>query len=129
MSISLFDAADTYSSMLPYLYSIPSLASMSSQFRFWTERLLTRLCKASMALQPLGSWVDFNTMLRMFRLWATFWKDSGSRQIVQAAEPSSVTGSSRWEVWDAYYYTLSQILRRGMIYAPNSGQEQPQLLE
>ncbi|KAJ9642805.1 hypothetical protein H2199_004326 [Coniosporium tulheliwenetii] len=102
------EAFHTYSSIMPYLSYLPSLTSVTPQFRLWTERLLTRLC---LLWSGLGASQDFTGMgdgLRIFRVWDRLWD---GRAVAADTEPGSRT--ARRLVWKTYYDLLSSIIQRG----------------
>ncbi|KAF2404229.1 hypothetical protein EJ06DRAFT_540904 [Trichodelitschia bisporula] len=134
---SALDALETYSSMLPFLRSVPDSGAMSLEFRTWTERLLSRLSAVAMKSQPLGEWVDLNTMLRVFHLWTSLFRHvnpslkspvHGTASSHPPVELGPEVEYSRWDVWMDYYTTLSEILHRGYTYSPSYTEMDPQIL-
>ncbi|KAF2434878.1 hypothetical protein EJ08DRAFT_675842 [Tothia fuscella] len=133
-------AFDIYKSVVPYLTSLPiSLGSFCPEFRLWTERMLSRMVAVSMKFQPLGEWLDLESMLQVFHLWMSLFRFTPTNpKLPIAYEPPQRTPTlvelglevdySRWDVWMAYYETLSEILRRGYIYSPDYTEGQPEIL-
>ena len=113
------DALETYTSMLGFLSSVPSPGSMSPEFRLWCERLLTRMIALIMVGSTPGERLDLNRTLQIFHLWASLFYLKPTSQYEQPlraqppVEPSTEVLYSRWDVWTAYYDTLSYILRKG----------------
>jgi hypothetical protein len=134
------EALDIYKSVLPYLNSLPlSLGSYSPEFRVWTERMLSRMVAVTMKYRPLGEWVDLESMLQMFHLWMSLFRFTPTNpKLPIAYEPPQRTPSlvelglevdySRWDVWMAYYETLSEILHRGYLYSPEYTEASPMIL-
>ncbi|KAF2654221.1 hypothetical protein K491DRAFT_483969 [Lophiostoma macrostomum CBS 122681] len=108
---SLGDAIQTYSAVLPWLSSLPTLGAESSLFLMWTERLLVRLCQLVNQSAETGQYADAEEALRIYRFWAKFWEITGNG--------TSAEGMSRprRSAWKAYYDTLSAILRYNMPYS------------
>ena len=128
------DGLETYISLLPFLASQQmSLGSYTPEFRLWAERLLSRMVAASMKSKPLGDWMHLEDMLTMFHAWISLFKVAPSGQQAPRLPPSMIelgaeVDYSRWDVWMAYYDTLSEILLRGYIYSPNYTDKKPELL-
>lgn len=132
--INNLDAAlETYASMLPYLSTIPSLGSMSPEFRVWCERLLTRTV-ALTASGPPGERLDLDRTLQVFHLWTSLFQLAPPQKSMQYEPPARVPpmvelGSevlySRWDVWMDYYRALSYILKKGFVYSPSYSETMP----
>lgn len=103
----------TYRTLTPFLLSSPTLAAMNPQFRLWTERLLTRTIAASMTASTSPEYEDFDQLLRTFHLWTSLFKSNSTR-----VDLGAEVQFSRWDVWLAYYRTLSTILQRDLLYSP-----------
>ncbi|KAF2756186.1 hypothetical protein EJ05DRAFT_502650 [Pseudovirgaria hyperparasitica] len=103
-------AIQTYSSILPFLSSIESISSTSSEFQRWTELLLSRLCLLSDQSLPSEQEVAADQALLAYRLWTRFF--------AQRAPTSTSTFkplvSSRRRVLKAYYDSLSMILQKDL---------------
>lgn len=132
---NLDDALETYTSMLPYLSSMPSLGRMGPEFRLWCERLLTRMVALAMSF-PHGERLDLDRALQMFHLWTSLFQLAPPAQklpmlheIHAQAPPMVELGSevlySRWDVWMDYYNTLSYILKKGFVYSPSYSEAIP----
>lgn len=132
---NLDDALEMYTSMLPYLSSMPSLGRMSPEFRLWCERLLTRMVALTMSVPP-GERLDLDRTLQMFHLWTSLFRLSPPAQKLPTpyesspqAPPMVELGSevlySRWDVWMDYYNTLSYILKKGFVYSPSYSEAIP----
>lgn len=124
------DALETYTSMLIFLSSIPSLGSMSPEFRLWCERLLTRMVALVMSSAP-GERLDLDRTLQIFHLWTSLFSLKPTAQYEQPlrasppVEPGAEVLYSRWDVWMAYYDTLSYILKNGFVYSPSYSEATP----
>ena len=139
-TIGSSEGLNTYRSMIPFLTSIPStLGSYSPEFRLWTERMLSRMVAVSMKSKPLGEWMDLKSMLQMFHLWLSLFRFTPTnpklpvpyeppRQAPSLIDLGLEVDYSRWDVWMAYYETLSEILVRGYIYAPAYSDIKPELV-
>jgi hypothetical protein len=111
---------------------------MSPQFRAWTERLLTRFIAATMKTTPPSESTNFDKLLQVFHLWTSLFKFSPTDQknMVQESSQnrspmpylSSDVEYSRWDMWMAYYATLSEILKHGLVYSPTYTDRHPQVL-
>jgi len=133
-------ALATYTSLIPFLVTIPnSLGSGSPEFRVWTERALSRMVAVSIKPKPLGEMMDLESMLQMFHLWLSLFRCTPvnpklpvpyepTRQAPPLVELGTEVDYSRWDVWMAYYETLSEILRLGYCYSPNYTDKNPQIL-
>jgi len=132
------EALETYTSMLPFLSSLPSLGSMSLEFRLWCERLLTRAVALVMSAR-LGDRIDLDRTLQLFHLWASLFRLTSSPQNLalpseqqtkapQLPELGSEVLYSRWDVWSGYYKTLSFILKKGYIYSPSYSDATPLII-
>ncbi|KAF2086950.1 filamentation protein-like protein [Saccharata proteae CBS 121410] len=117
---SISKAIETYESVLPYLSSIPSFNTVSSQFRTYTEWLLARLGLWSNLSETSAAREDPQASLRAFRVWSRLWENGSAQALGEA--PDGQAGSRR-AVWKAYYDSLSEILRRGWLYSGASDQE------
>jgi hypothetical protein len=61
------DGRETYRSIIPFLALQPlSLGSYGSEFRLWSERMLSRMVAVSMKSKSLGEWMDLELMLLMY---------------------------------------------------------------
>ena len=121
------EGLDTYASIQSFLVSLPPLGTLSPEFRIWTERLLTRMSAVSTASSPPGERLDLDRMLQMFNLWRSLFKStSGGSQPL--AELGPEVEYSRWDVWMAYYRTLSYILQKGFIFAPSFTENNPRVM-
>ena len=124
------NALETYTSILNFLSSVPSLGSMSPEFRLWCERLLTRMIALVMDSAP-GKRLDLNRTLQIFHLWTSLFSLKPTNQHEQPpraptpVELGSEVLYSRWDVWMAYYDTLSYILRNGLVYSPSYSESTP----
>jgi hypothetical protein len=133
-SNSIDDALETYTSMLIFLSSVPSPGSMSPEFRLWCERLLTRMVALVMGSGP-GERLDLNRTLQVFHLWTSLFslkpvaqKSMPYDQQTRPPPPVELGSEvlySRWDVWTAYYKTLSYILRNGFVYSPSYSEASP----
>ncbi|KAE9973781.1 hypothetical protein BLS_003423 [Venturia inaequalis] len=130
------DALRTYRSTMPFLTAIPSsLGSGSPEFRVWTERALSRMVAVAIKQKPLGETMDFEAMLRMFHLWRSLFRytpvepmSETARKVPSTVDLGTEVDYSRWDVWMAYYETLSEILRIGYCYSPTYTEKKPQIL-
>ncbi|TID16135.1 filamentation protein-like protein [Venturia nashicola] len=130
------DALRTYKSTMPFLTAIPSsLGSGSPEFRVWTERALSRMVAVTIKPKPLGEIMDFEGMLRMFHLWLSLFRytpvepmSETARRVPSTVDLGTEVDYSRWDVWVAYYETLSEILRLGYCYSPTYTEKKPQIL-
>ena len=133
-SNSVDDALETYTSMLIFLSSLPSPGSMSPEFRLWCERLLIRMVALAMGSGP-GERLDLNRTLQVFHLWTSLFSlkpiaqksmtyDQPTR-VPPPVELGSEVLYSRWDVWTAYYNTLSHILKNGLVYSPSYSETTP----
>lgn len=125
---------------MPFLTAIPSsLGSGSPEFRVWTERALSRMVAVTIKRKPLGEIMDFEAMLRMFHLWLSLFRYTPvepmsaipyetARKVPSTVDLGTEVDYSRWDVWMAYYETLSEILRLGYCYSPNYTEKKPQIL-
>jgi hypothetical protein len=136
-TVGSIEGLEIYTTLLPYLGSQNmALGSYSPEFRLWAERLLSRMVAASMKSKPLGDWMDLEDMLRMFHSWISLFRVSQSQGKPPAnprlppsmIELGSEVDYSRWDVWMAYYDTLSEILFRGYIYSTSYTEKKPELL-
>lgn len=137
---SLNEGRETYRSMIPFLALQPlSLGSYSSEFRLWSERMLSRMVAVSMKTKPLGDWMDLESMLLMFHLWISLFRmtptDSkplaafdSARKTPSIVELGNEVDYSKWDVWMAYYETLSEVLLRGFMFSPLYADKKPELL-
>lgn len=132
------DALETYTSMLTFLSSVPSPGSMGPEFRHWCERLLARMIALVMSSTP-GGRLDLDRTLQMFHLWTSLFRlkpitqnsPMPYEQLPRApppVEPGSEAPYSRWDVWLAYYDTLSYILRNGFVYSPSYSEATPHVV-
>ncbi|PVI07644.1 filamentation protein-like protein [Periconia macrospinosa] len=112
---SLEDAVRTYRSVLPFLSD--KLTSATPQFRAWTERLLVRLCLLSDQTSNTREYISSSEALQIFRYWALYWDSAAKAHGAASADGAK----ARRSAWKAYYDTLSDILRRGLPYEPESG--------
>ncbi len=129
------EAVETMRSALPLLARVPTSEATGVQLQLWTERLLTRLCLASIehpfdgagGFEPengqreglgysqklLSHW--YQQTLEAFRSWAQFWKSKPG----QGLGASWTTGDSfQRRVWREYYTILWRILQNGVSYPP-----------
>lgn len=106
------DAIHTFSSVLPWLASIPAIASESSLFKMWTERLLVRLCQLCDQSTETGEYVEPSEVLQAYRFWAKFWDVTGGGSGAEGMAPH------RRSAWKAYYSTLSMMLQHDFPYEP-----------
>lgn len=125
---------------MPFLTAIPSsLGSGSPEFRVWTERALSRMVAVTIKPRPLGEIMDLEFMLRMFHLWLSLFRytpansklpvtHEPARQVPSMVELGTEVDYSRWDVWMAYYETLSEILRLGYCYSPSYTEKKPQII-
>jgi cargo-transport protein YPP1 len=130
------EASGTYASMLPFLASIPALGALSSEFRLWTERLLCRMTAVATSSSP-GERMELDRMLQMFHLWTSLSRLTPANLKVPYQPPTQTQSLvelgpeveySRWDMWMAYYRTLSYILQKGFIYAPSYTESNPKVL-
>ncbi|KAF2128623.1 hypothetical protein P153DRAFT_367728 [Dothidotthia symphoricarpi CBS 119687] len=110
------DAVATYSSIVPWLSSLPSTNAESPQFKMWTEHLLVRLCQLSDQSSGRDEHVESSEALQTYRYWARLWESSSK----SGGHDSGDTALSRRLAWKAYYDTLSTILRHDLTYSPES---------
>jgi cargo-transport protein YPP1 len=135
------EALNGFASMMPSLSTLPvlSVASSSVEFRHWTERLLTRFIAASMNTHPLDDSTDFDKLLQVFHLWTSLFRFYPTDQKPSNSQDSSLSSPempelgleveySRWDMWMAYYSTLSEILKHGFIYATSYTDSNPKIL-
>lgn len=85
--------------------------------------------------KPLGETMDFEAMLRMFHLWRSLFRytpvepmSETARKVPSTVDLGTEVDYSRWDVWMAYYETLSEILRIGYCYSPTYTEKKPQIL-
>jgi hypothetical protein len=89
--------------------------------------------------KPLGETMDLESMLQMFHLWMSLFRYTPvnpklpvpyepPRQAPSLVELGTEVDYSRWDVWMAYYETLSEILRLGYIYSPSYTETKPEIL-
>ncbi len=122
---NIYDAIQTYESMLPYISTIQSTSASSTEHRFWTERLLARHClltsrdvqwKVEKTKQNLSP----KSTLAPFRAWADFWETGLSGDNGRLEGEDYRGGLSRRRIWQAYYNTLSILLQQGFSYPSSS---------
>jgi hypothetical protein len=107
------DAIQTFRSVLPWLSSV-DIASESTLFKSWAERLLVRLCQLVDQTTETGEYVEPAEALQAFRLWGKFCGSTGS---TGGAESMA---RHRHSAWKAYYATLSTMLQHDLPYNTTS---------
>ncbi|KAL5342938.1 hypothetical protein BJX70DRAFT_385807 [Aspergillus crustosus] len=128
---SLQDALQTFNSLAPWL-SNQSLASSSSQFLYWSEKVLAD--GALLAGEEIRKNVA-EASAELVKIALTHFRTWSSHPAVKPGAPShgpqsessseSVQAST---IWRSYYDVLSAILQHGLPYtAPAGGPERPQL--
>ncbi|KAL5114126.1 hypothetical protein ACEQ8H_008010 [Pleosporales sp. CAS-2024a] len=110
---SVAGAIATYASALPWLSSAP-LTTTSTQARLWTEHLIVRLCQLADQSTPAAAHITPAEALRAYRYWASY-ADAASKS---GGHDDAVTAQNRRRAWEAYYNTLSRILRHSLPYEP-----------
>jgi cargo-transport protein YPP1 len=135
-------AAQAYQSGVSFLLvSSPVnnlLASNPQEFRLWTERLLCRYIARYMRHGPIEATAEFDKLLLVFHLWGFLFNYQPTDQKLRSSlalrtpPPDFQLGLevefSRWDMWMAYYDTLSQILRLDFIYSPTYTDSSPHII-
>jgi tetratricopeptide (TPR) repeat protein len=133
-------AGETYQSAIPFLLSLPasSFASTSREFRLWTERLLCRYVARTVKTGPVVTAAEFDRILLVFHLWGLLFNyhptDQRSRSHItlRTSTPDFELGLevefTRWDMWMAYYETLTQILQLDFVYCPTYTDLKPHIL-
>jgi cargo-transport protein YPP1 len=135
-------AARAYQSGLSFLLvSSPpnnSLASKPQEFRLWTERLLCRFVSRHTRHGPIVTTAEFDQLLLVFHLWGFLFNYQPTDQQLKSSLPLRTPPPdfqlglevefSRWDMWMAYYETLSQILRLDFIYSPTYTDSSPHII-
>ncbi|KAL8737605.1 MAG: hypothetical protein Q9181_001506 [Wetmoreana brouardii] len=115
------EALRSYEAILPHVASTVS-SSHFSQHREWTERLLIRHCILSNLMSKTavdeGNELPYsNAALAPFRVWAEFWSNTSEVTSSGGSDRFKLPRStSRRQIWQLYYYTLSAILQKGTSY-------------
>jgi tetratricopeptide (TPR) repeat protein len=123
-------AAQVYQEAILLISTLATSSSLSSkpiEYRLWTERLLCRTVACTLKNTTPVSPDGFERILLVFHLWTSLFvfhhaSHSPEFQLGLDAE------FARWDMWMAYYSTLSQVLRNDYIYAPQYAESKPQIL-
>jgi len=132
------DATKAYRSVLPLLSDIASttaLGSMHREFRLWAERLLSRCIAHALKMNSYEDSTDYRTLLVIFHHWAALFNfyptdpRTGPQSLLSPTKIDFELGLeveySRWNMWMAYYNTLSEILKRGFVYSISYSDSNP----
>ncbi len=111
------EAIRTYESILPYITSLPSVVANTSEYRYWTESLLTRHCMLSsrhisdnQVISPKSA-VPPSRLLAPFRAFSKYW-DTKSAPTGGPVINTAHGHDSYMRTWGCYYDTLSVLLQR-----------------
>jgi tetratricopeptide (TPR) repeat protein len=111
-----------------------TLPAMPREFRLWAERLLSRYVARALKFGPPEDAAEFNGLLQVFHLWAALFSFAPTGQTSgKLPTPEFELGLeveySRWDMWMAYYATLSELLKRDFIYAASYSDVDPKIQE
>ncbi|KAI9374920.1 hypothetical protein BJX61DRAFT_495969 [Aspergillus egyptiacus] len=126
-------ALQTFNSLTPWLGS-QSYASSSSQFLYWSEKLLADGASIAGAdvRNNLSNASDelVRSALRLFRAWSSH-PAARSEALSHLPGTESISDpATKLSSWKLYYDLLSAVLQNNLPYpAPSDGPERPQLAE
>ncbi|KAL4870519.1 hypothetical protein BDV12DRAFT_165757 [Aspergillus spectabilis] len=125
------DALQTFNSLAPWL-SNPSLASSSSQFLYWSEKVLAdgALLAGNEVCKNIAeaSRDDVKVAMTLFRTWSSHPAVKPGAPAHGPQPESSSEPVPKSSIWKSYYDVLSVTLQHGLPYtAPVVGPERPQL--
>ena len=108
---SIEQARLIYDYAIQYTNSTQGDVAASSEYRLWTERLLSRACSLEMGDSDISTTSQASAALLRFRDWTRFWDRSAG---------SSVAASMSYDmpkrlVWGRYYRLLSRLLATGLV--------------
>jgi len=108
---SLDQARQIYDSAIQYTNSTQGDIAASSEYRLWTERLLSRACSLEMGDSDISTISQATSALLRFRDWTSFW-DRGTRTSVAASMSYDMP---KRLVWGRYFRLLSSLLAAGLV--------------
>ncbi|KAL4883306.1 hypothetical protein BJY04DRAFT_226717 [Aspergillus karnatakaensis] len=125
------DALQTFNSLVPWLGS-PALASTTSQFIYWSEKVLAdgALIAGNEVNKDITDASDelVKTALSLFRAWSSHSAVKPGASSQHAQTEGTPEPAQWYSIWKSYYDLLSAILQHGLPYTtPVSGPERPQL--
>ena len=117
------EVLEHYERTIARAFEAPLATRTTSEYRVWTERLVTSACMLSSRLdRTKDSTTDHRSQLAPFRAWARFWENASSQGHSMTTGSSSETARRR-RVWLTYYDMLSRNLHHVSTTATSSGRQ------